>query len=87
MRQRIVCRCLAAEKFVPKFCEKVTERSGGTVLREGWGVILCVGWARPVGNTDGDQSEAKTTTIPHRAENVLSHIMRLSVHVSSGCVV
>jgi len=72
---------LATEEFIPKFCEKVTERN------RGWVVILCGGLVMPVGDADGDQAETETMTVPHRAENVPFSTVSVFVRMSSGCVV
>lgn len=41
----------------------------------------------PVGDTDGDQAEAKAMAVPHRAENVPFSTVKVFIHISSGCVV
>lgn len=58
---------LATEKFVPKFYEKIAEGGRG---RRSWDEIFCDHRVKPIGSTDGDQSEANAMTVPHRTENV-----------------
>lgn len=78
---------LAAEKLIPEFHEKIAEVEGGAILREGWGEILCGHWVKPVGNTDGDQAEAETTTVPHRTENVPFSTVKVFVYTTNDCAV
>ena len=72
---------LATEEFIPKFCKKVTEE------KRGWVVILCGDSVMPAGDTDGDQAETETVTVPHRAENIPFSTVRVFVCISNGCVV
>ena len=39
------------------------------------------------GDTDGDQAEAKTMAVPHRAENISFSTIQVFIWISSGCVV
>ena len=41
----------------------------------------------PVGDTDGDQAEAKTMTVAHRVENVPLSTVGVFVCINNGCVI
>jgi len=78
---------LTTEKFVPKFCEKVAEGGWDAILRGGWNGVLRGYWAKPVGSTDGDQSQANATTVPHRTENVFFSTVKVFIYMVNGCTV
>lgn len=78
---------LATEESVPAFCEKATEGEGSTTSSGGWGEILCGGSTKPVGNADRDQSEAKTTAVSHRTENVSFSAIKVFIYICNSCTV
>ena len=78
---------LTTEKFVPKFCEKVAEGGRDTVLHGGWDGILRSHWVKPVGSTDGDQSQANATTVSHRMENVSFSTVKVFIYMVNGCTI
>jgi len=78
---------LTTEKFVPKFCEKVAEGGRDIILRGGWDRVSRGCWAKPVGSTDGDQSQANATAVPHRTENVFFSTVKVFIYMVNDCTV
>lgn len=78
---------LTTEKFVPKLCEKVVEGRRDAILRGGWDEILRGYWAKPVGSTDGDQSQANAMTVPHRTENFFFSTVKVFIYMVNDCMV
>ena len=78
---------LATKKFVPKFCEKVAEGGRDAILRGGWDGVLRGHLMKPVGSTDGDQSQANATAVPHRTENVSLSTVKVFIYMVNDCTV